>query len=200
MEYRILTKLSGLIVGLLFGIPIGCMTTIAIIGAAQHLKENPRVMKFGDITISAITQRDANDQFAEELLMTKDGNPFLWASRNSLGKVTDLSLANGKEEVILTLKASHEPSKWISARYGSSDLIGESYQDTDFDGHFDIKVMFDSNVKALSRYIYFNGIWKQVDGFQKQKAFLGSDVFIFHIGSGWQLVETGNNGGHQTKR
>ncbi len=196
MELRILTKRQAVLIGLLLGLPIGCVITLFVMGIALTPSENPRFMKFGDITISAIKERDANDQFAEELVITKDSRPFSWMSRNSLGEVTDFVLADGMNNVILALEASPKPGRWVSANYGPPDLIGESYHDEDFDGNFDIKLVLDNTNNTPSRYIYFKGTWKKIDRFQKPKAFLGSDIFTFYANSGWQLDETDDNGGH----
>jgi len=190
MESRILRRMFVVLIGILFGFPIGCLVTLGIMGLVQQSTAYPEVMKFGDFTICAIKHNDANDHFAADLMISKDGRPFLWAEKNKSGEVTNLSLADGAEHVILTLKTSHLPGKWIFSRYGSPDLIGESYVDIDFNGRFDIKAITDSNGKVLSRYIYFQGFWKKIDHFQKQKAFVGSDTFTFYSNLGWQLDET----------
>lgn len=203
MEYRIPTKLSYTLIGILFGLPVGCLVSLVIIGIAQQPNENPRVFKFGDIIISAIKERYTNNQFAEQLLMTKNGREFLLANKNSLGKVTNLVLANDRDHIILTLEAASEPGKWISAKYGISERgvpIGDVYEDRDFNGRFDTKVKFSRSGKVLSRYIRFYGDWKRVDSFQGQKALSASDTFIFNKDFGWQLDETGKNGGHETMR
>ena len=174
MERKVTTKLCFMFIGILFGLPIGSTIALGIMGIVQHPDENPRVFKFGDITIFAITHKNATNEFAEQLLMMKNGTEFLSASRNSLGNVTSLVLAKDKEHIIFSLKASSEPGKWKSARYGFSEhgiQYGDEYEDRNFDGRFDTRVKFNRSGKARALYIRFSGNWKQVDRFQGQKAF-----------------------------
>ena len=182
----ILTNRSGMLIGVLFGLPIGSMLVLCIMGIKQLPIEKLRFMKFGDITIYSITRRDSNNGLSEELLMKKDGRLFLSVKKNTLGRLTDLILSNGRDNIILTLKPSSKPGKWVSANYGSNDLIGESYFDMNFDGHFDIKAILDAEVK-MQRSIYFQHKWKQIDRFGNQKAISGLDTFVFDMNSGWQL-------------
>jgi len=175
-----------MLIGVLFGLPIGSMLVLCIMGNKQLPIEKLRFMKFGDITIYSITRKDPNNGLSEELLMKKDKRLFLSVKKNTLGRLSDLILSDGRDNIILTLKPSSKHGKWVSAHYGSNDLIGESYIDINFDGHFDIKAILDAEVK-MQRSIYFQHKWKQMDRFENQKAVSGSDTFFFDMNSGWQL-------------
>jgi hypothetical protein len=65
MKSKINSKLSLTIIGILLGSLIGCMVTFSIMRNPKISIENPRIMKFGDITISAEIPSDANDTYAE---------------------------------------------------------------------------------------------------------------------------------------
>lgn len=182
----ILTNRATMLIGVLFGLPIGSMLVLCIMGIKQSPIEKLKFMKFGDITIYSITRKDSNNGLAEELLMKKDGRLFLSVKKNTLGKLNDLMLSNGRDNIILNLKPSLKPGKWVSAYYGSNDLTGESYFDMNFDGHFDIKTIRDAQGK-MQRSIYFKRNWKQIDRFEYHKAISGSDTFVFDMNSGWQL-------------
>lgn len=197
MEHSILTRRAALLIGLLFGLPIGCLITLGIIGMVQQPIENPRIMSFGDLTIRATIPKDPNDEFVEELWLAKAGRPFLFARRNNLGEVKRLILTNGKSDVILTLRASRAAGRWYSAMYGPSDLIGELYQDIDFDGQFDIRKKIDNNGKVQSNHIYYEENWKKFDVFKEQKVISGNDTFTFQKDSGWQLEKVEKDADNQ---
>ena len=197
MEHSIITKRAALLIGLLFGLPIGCLVSLCIVGMVQQPIENPRVMSFGDLSILATIQKDPNDEFVEELWLTKNDRPFLFARRNKLDEVKRLILTNGKSDVILTLRASSSPGRWYSAMYGPSNLVGELYQDIDFDGQFDIRKKIDSNGNVQSNHIYYEENWKKFDVFQEQKVISGNDTFTFQKGSGWQLEKVEKDADNQ---
>jgi len=117
--------------------------------------------------------------------MKKDGRLFLSVKKNTLGKLNDLMLSNGRDNIVLNLKPSQKPGRWISAYYGANDITGESYIDLNFDGHFNIKSILDAQGK-MQRSIYFQHKWKQIDRFEHNKAISGSDTFVFDMNSGWQ--------------
>lgn len=200
MEHSILTKRAAILIGILFGLPIGCLVTLGILGMVQQPIEKPRIMRFGDVAIKVRIPKDPNDQFVEELWLTRHDRLFLFARRNKLGEVDRLILSDGKDKVILTLRASSKPGKWLSALYGPSDLVGELYQDIDFDGQFDLKTKIDCNDKVQSKHIYYEETWTKIDTLQEDKAISGTNTFTFQKDSGWQLYETGNNGEHEVLR
>jgi len=191
MERHIQKRLPSTKIGFLFGCSIGFVIALGIMGISQRSIENRRTMIFGDIIVSTLKPKDANDQNVEELLMAKDGRPFLYACRNSSGKVTDLTLSNGIKQTILVLKASRTPGRWIYAQYGPYDMIGELYVDLDFDGQFDAKAVVDRDGKTRKSQIYYQEDWKQVDYFRKAKAISKSESFTFDKDTGWQLEKTG---------
>jgi len=197
MKKSIRSKLACMLVGILLGCLIGCVVTLSIMRTPKQSIKNPRIMKFGDITISAEIPSDANDTYAEELTLKKNDKIFLYAFRNSLNKVPRLSLADGDHGIILMLYASKETGKWNNVCYSTPDMIGDEYIDIDFDGKFDIKVSFGNNSEVLSSHINYNGVWKKIDGLLEQhnvgrprNAISGSDIFTYHKDSGWQLDNT----------
>jgi hypothetical protein len=191
MEHSIRLKLTFTLIGILLGFLIGCVVTFSIMRIPKQSTENPRIMKFGDITISALVPSDANDMYAEELTLTKNDRPFLWASRNSLDEVHNLFLIDGPHNFILSLEASKELGEWKYASYGSFDLKSEQYIDINFDGQFDIKMVLDKDGEILSRHIYYEGVWKQIEiSQQHHKAVSGTDIFTFDNAYGWRLDKT----------
>jgi hypothetical protein len=195
MKNKINSKLSLTIIGILLGSLIGFLITFSVMRSPKQPIENPRIMKFGDITINAEIPSDANDTYAEELTLKKDDKIFLYAFRNSLNKVPRLHLADGDRGIILTLYASKEPGKWKNVCYCTPDMIGDEYFDLDFDGKFDVKVSFGNNNELLSYHIYYDGVWRKIEGMLEQRNWKqrrlisGSDVFIFKGNSGWQLID-----------
>jgi len=196
MKNKINSKLSLMILGILIGSLLGCVVTFSIMRSPKQSIENPRIMKFGDITISAEIPSDANDTYAEELTLKKNDKIFLYAFRNSLNKVPRLHLADGDRGIILTLYASKEPGKWKNVSYCTPDMIGDHYTDIDFDGKFDVKVLFGTNNEWLSYHIYYYGVWRKIVGMLEQRnvgrprnAISGSDIFTFYKDTGWQLYE-----------
>jgi len=188
MEESILTKRSAILIGILFGLPIGCLVTLGIVGIVQQPIEGLRTMKFGNVAVSIVKRNNANDKFAEELMFMKDNRAFLFITRNKPDdEVCRLILSDVGGKVRLTLSASSVPGKWFSAMYGPPDLGGEFYQDFYFDGQFDIRKKIDNNGKVQSNHIYYEENWKKIDVFRDQKAISGNDTFTFQKGSGWQL-------------
>jgi hypothetical protein len=118
-----------------------------------------------------------------------------------LDEVHNLYLLDGSGYIVLSLDASKEPGKWKNTSYGSFDLKSEQYIDFNFDGQFDVKALMNENEEVLSRYIYYEGVWKQAESSQKYKgkAVSGSDVFTFHKDSGWQLDDTSKSDPNQPK-
>ncbi len=195
MKNIINSKLSLTIVGVLLGCLIGSVITFSIMRIPKQSIENPRIMKFGDITISALVPNDANDMYAEELTLYKNDREFLFTTRNSLDEVHNLCLGDGPHNFILSLEASKKPGKWRIASYGSLDPKCEQYVDINFDGQFDVRALMNKNEEIISRYIYYDGVWKQAESSQKykNKAVSGSDIFTFHKDYGWQLDDTSKN-------
>lgn len=187
MEHSILTKRAAILIGILFGLPIGSLVTLGIVGMVQQPIESPRTMNFGNVAVSIIKRNTANDKFADELWLMKDDWPFLFITSNKPDEVCRLILSEVNGKARFTLRASSAPGKWFSAMYGPSDLGGEFYQDIDFDGQFDIRKKIDNNGKVQSNHIYYKENWKQIDVFEEQKVISGNDTFIFQKDSGWQL-------------
>ena len=184
-----LVRTLGIVVGVLFGFPLGCLVTTAIFGAARCAPEHPRVMRFGDIVISAFRPRTESTEIAEELLLRRNGRSFLWAARNTNDQVTDVCLLNGPERIVLTMKASTGLGGWVDANYGRTESrtrLGEHYRDLDFDGQFDVMSAYDVTGKLCFSRIRVQGGWRQVDRIEGRKAFLGKEVFTFHGDTCWQ--------------
>lgn len=199
MEHGIRSKLAFTLTGILLGCIIGTVATFSIKRTSKQTIENPRIMKFGDITISAFVPIDANDTYVEELTLYKNDRKFLWTYRNSLDEVHNLNLVGSSGDIIFSLDASKEPGKWRVASYGLFEPKCEHYFDINFDGQFDVKALFDKNDEVLSRYIYYEGVWKRAENSQEHqnKAVSGSETFTFHEDSGWQLDNISNTESNQ---
>jgi len=185
------TRATLAVLGFLFGIPIGSLVTTAILGALPRAQEHPRVLRFGDITISAFTPKTGNSRVAEELLIKRNGRSFFWAAEAADGETMDMCLVNGPERIVLTAKALAGCGTWGAVSYGwinGGIRMGEHYQDMNFDGQFDAMSAHDGAGQVRFSRIYMQEEWKQVDRLEGRRAFLGKGVFVFDSSGGWQLA------------
>ena len=63
------------------------------------------------------------------------------------------------------------------------------FVDVNFDGHFDIRHIFDDTEKKVSRYIYIGQDWKKVDRCDPKKAIADTTTYVFDFNDGWQLTK-----------
>jgi hypothetical protein len=182
--------------GVLFGLPLGGLLVGAILGALGPEQEYPRRLRFGDITVfsdRATQKADDPIKIAEELLLTRNERPFLYAGTNAEGKATTLCFVNAHKDVILTWKPSAQPGGWTDACYGREEnhvRVGEHYRDIDWDGSFDVRLVYDRTGGLRSCAIYRQGEWQPVDRVQGQRAFAGEEVFSFDPKAGWVSEKT----------
>jgi hypothetical protein len=161
---------------------------------------------FGDIEIWAqkpITEgeevpADFYQKVGRELWMTKDGLPFLVIIKDVNDKIGSLYLLKNKREAVLMLDTSDVPGKWKNAFYGNfrnGKLIADAFTDIDFDGHFDYKLVTDSNGNRISRSIFINGDWQIVDYYnsEEMKAKVGTTKYLFDPNSGCWLEDMGTS-------
>jgi len=146
---------------------------------------------FGDIKVwveRASANQEENYNISKAMYMAKDGKPFLVVDMNNAGKVVGLSLLEG-ESIRFTMTASEEPGKWERGIYGGGGYgytTGESYVDINFDGHFDVKHIFDNSGRKIASEICVNGTWQQVEHGNLQKAVSDQATYIFDTDSGWR--------------
>lgn len=145
---------------------------------------------FGDIKVwveRAPANQEKDYNISKAIYMAKDGKPFFIIDMNNAGKIISLSLLEG-ESIRFTMTASDEPGKWERGIYGGDGYgytTGESYVDINFDGHFDVKHVFDNAGKKIASEIYVDGIWQRVDSGNLQKAISGQTTYIFDPNLGW---------------
>jgi hypothetical protein len=142
-------------------------------------------------------QREAFD-ISTALRMSKNGIPFFMIWLDKAGEVTNLAL-NGRDNLCFNMRSSSGSGKWEHGvysghrhgvydghRYNEDIREGEMYVDIDFDGQFDAKYTFDELGKLISKHIYLNGIWKEINSFENKKAILGQTTYVFDANSGWR--------------
>ena len=182
----------------------GCITClIVLIGAFIIDTKGGKIVplntpcSFGNIKIwvEKVSGRDKEIyDFSKGLRLAKDDIPFILINMDKAGKISSLSITNRKN-LRFTMAASRHPGKWERAIYvGYNDAnypTGETYVDINFDGHFDIKHVFDDAGKKVSTYIYINSSWIQVNSCDAKedgitfKAVLGQTMYVFDPNSGW---------------
>lgn len=127
----------------------------------------------------------------KKLWITVDDEPLAVIIQDPNGRITDFYLLKNKEQAILSLERSDSSNNWEKAYYseGGSESVpqGDVYVDIDFDGRFDCKLAISDNGELLSRYIYFNNSWIEVDDFNisKSSASAGPIEYVFTPESGW---------------
>jgi hypothetical protein len=194
----IITFLIGVLVGFGIAVLIGLITTY--VDPCTLLTNHPKIC--GDIKVwvqKPQVNEDANvptwlyQEQSKELWMTKDNVPFLMISQNEAGKTTALHILDkNKWEPVFFMTPLNIPGKWGQATYSKPGKfgkpIGNVLVDIDFDGCFDFKVVADANGNCISRYIFIDGSWKQVDqaNIKNMKAQIGETTYIFDFNSGWK--------------
>lgn len=197
---RGLSTIKLLAVGIFIGFAI-----IILLGFILSYYVDPGTMltgdpkTFGDIKVWVYqpvdVESNAGQDVSKMMFMTKSNALFLSVRMNKAGEIAHLSLLDEKKRVCFTMKASAEPDKWERAIYagnsnGDDYTIGEMFVDINFDGHFDVKHVFDDTGKKVSMSIYIDGIWKQVDRCNNRKAISGQTAYVFDKNSGWQVTES----------
>jgi hypothetical protein len=194
-ERRVLSTIIALIIGVFIGFATSLL--IGAIGSYLHpctrLTGWPKT--FGDIKVWAqdVSEIKKNtDDVSKVMLMAKADIPFLSVDMDRTGNVVSLSLLGRRETLNFTMTASDEVGKWGRAIYAGSSsgyTTGEMYVDINFDGHFDVKRIFDDTGKEISMYIYIDRTWTPVDRCNLQEAVLGQKKYVFDNNSGWQVKE-----------
>ena len=131
-----------------------------------------------------------------KLWMTKDNIPFLMISQNEAAKTAGLLLLKNEHQPILCLDALEYPGQWGQAIYSSGGEeidkpVGDVLVDIDFDGHFDFKLVFDYDGKNISRSIFIDKAWHEVEhcSIEQGKAVIAEEIYTFDPNSGWLLIE-----------
>lgn len=191
---------------LFIGVAIGTAITLLLLyvaarsysGSRTELTNQPRT--FGDIKIWA--QRPKTDdkteipeellqEHAKELWMTKDDVPFLMISQNKANKASCLCLVKNNKEPVFYMSPFGRPGKWGQATYSKSSgagyAVGDVFVDIDFDGHFDFKIVMDEKGKPISRSIFVDGSWRNINSCNigKMKAATGQMLYTFDPNAGF---------------
>ncbi|MCK5473529.1 MAG: hypothetical protein KAI59_05805 [Planctomycetes bacterium] len=196
--------------GFLFmGIGIGIVATFLFGMIACYLDPDTIVVgepqTFGDIKIWAQKPSivDGNKVPSglyqgshRKIWMTKDNIPFLMISQNEAAKTAGLLLLKNEHQPILCLDALEYPGQWGQAIYSSGGEeidkpVGDVLVDIDFDGHFDFKLVFDYDGKNISRSIFIDKAWQEIEhcNIEQGKAAIGEKIYTFDPNSGWLLIE-----------
>ena len=196
--------------GFLFmGIGIGIVATFLFGMIACYLDPDTIVVgepqTFGDIKIWAQKPSivDGNKVPSglyqgshRKIWMTKDNIPFLMISQNEAAKTAGLLLLKNEHQPILCLDALEYPGQWGQAIYSSGGEeidkpVGDVLVDIDFDGHFDFKLVFDYDGKNISRSIFIDKAWHEVEhcSIEQGIAVIAKEIYTFDPNSGWLLTE-----------
>ena len=189
--------LAGIVIGIIISFLIGAI--ISCIDPGTELTEHLKT--FGDIKVWAqkplvVEDEQIPEGFYQEahkvLLMTKDAIPFLMIHQDKEGEISNLYLLRGNYDPVLTMQPSKTPGKWVLASYGMSDgagkPIGDTLIDIDFNGSFDFKILTDDTGNLLSRSIFLDGVWEEVDkcSLEAKGAAIGQTRYVFDPNFGWQ--------------
>lgn len=182
--------------GLLAGIAIGFGIAI-LIGAIARYRDSgtpfagPKT--FGEVKVAvADMSNDANcnsDNIPYMMLITRAGTPFLAIGFDTTGRVKNVSVVGEENTMRFTMNAREGLPGWKNAMYGrqieAKHTVGEVYIDNNFDGQFDTKVLRDDSGQKISRSIYLDGTWKEID--RDTDLFDPNSAYIFDPNSGWHL-------------
>jgi len=179
-----------------FVVGVAVLILIGAIGSYIHpVTSLTWPKKFGDITIFVREAADCEDVFFQEdidqmLFMAKADVPFLTIGLDNSGKINGLSLLDNRGKLCFTMTPSTDSVRWEGAIYASQDdndnTVGEMFVDVNFDGHFDIRHIFDDTGKKVSRYIYIDQDWKKVDRCDFKKAIADTTTYVFDFNDGWR--------------
>jgi len=189
----------------LTGIAIGVVASLLfsiILSRSEPGMLTNRPKTFGNIKIwvqKPLVTKDEevpegfNHEYAKELLMTNDDVVFLRISQSQTGEVSCLYLLKNNKEPVFYMKPWNTPSGWGRATYskssGSGYATGEVFIDIDFDGRFDFKMFLDNEGRLISRSIYIDGSWLEIEhaNIVEMRAALGQAHFAFDPDIGrWQ--------------
>ena len=157
-----------------------------------------RPKTFGDIKVWAGKPTDVgcapDPDIDEMLVMEKDGVYFLTIHKNKAGQINGLYLVkNTTNEPIFFMRPLDTQGKWGGATYskgtGAGFATGDVFMDIDFDGRFDFKMVLDDKGKVISRSIYLDKAWQEVDraNVERMKAVKGETWYAFDPNTGcWQ--------------
>ncbi len=143
-----------------------------ILGRINTMKLTNQPRTFGDIKIWAGSPADVgsapNPDVDKILVMEKDDTPFLTIHKNKAGQINGLYLLKSTtKEPVFFMSPLKKPGKWGRATYsqstGTGFASGVIFMDIDFDGCFDFKMVLDDNANLVSRSIYLDGQWQQMD-------------------------------------
>ncbi len=130
---------------------------------------------------------------AKELWMTKDDALFLFMTQDDSGKVGKLYLCKSDAQPVLYMISLDSSGRWGKATYsrstGAGYAEGDAFIDIDFDGRFDFKMVLDDKGNPISRSIYIDGSWREVDqsDVDNLKAAVGEIFYTFNFNTGsWQ--------------
>ena len=190
---RILWSIITLFIG--FAI---CLLSGGILSYIDPGTELNKPKKFGNVKIwidEAVRAEDRETyDISKMMLITKDNIPFAAVSMDKAGEVKAFSLLMEKDKkgrIFFTMTASAEPGKWERGIYGGGGAdytTGEMYVDINVDSRFDTKNIFDDTGEKISREIYIDQIWKQVDHCDYEHAKSDETMYVFDEDSGWQVL------------
>jgi len=185
----------------LLGVVAGITITLLFAAILRHKDSGTllnRPITFGDIKIWAGRPTDVGCppdlNIDEALVMEKDGVYFLTIHKNKAGQINSLNLVkNTTNEPIFSMEPLKTAGKWGKATYsrgkGTGHPVGDVFMDLDFDGRFDFKMIFDDKGKVVSRSIYLDEAWQEVDhvNVEQMKAAKGKTWYNFDPNIGcWQ--------------
>ncbi len=149
---------------------------------------------FGDITIwvekiPSIKEGKTYD-ISKAMFIAKDGISFFTLYQNKDGEIARACLLR-ENMPILSFESVNESGKWEDLIYygynKEADDVGEMYIDNNFDGIFDKKIVISAEGEKAKKYIYLEGLWKQVRFTGVNKAVSKEREYFFDVNSGWKV-------------
>ena len=96
------------------------------------------------------------------------------------GKLSKIGIICNDESGVFVVEKS-EDAIWQYAKYfhmnTQEKFSGESYEDIDFDGQFDCKKAFGGNSEVIGEYIYLDGAWEHVFGYDDGEKLEATQIF-----------------------
>lgn len=179
---------------------IGCVAGFSIlllIGVLCDTALGLRIPRaFGNISIfektDTVTLEETIRQ-VETVWLAKEGVPFLGLVRYRGDEaVFGLVMIDKNEKILLYMKPSPKPGQWAILTYSGHNkngiTTGEEYVDMNCDGHFDMKLVHDSDGNIMYREIYVDTKWVRVDSVKKRVATSGEEKYFFEEHAGWKVV------------